>query len=104
MTNNPKTISRKTLARELSIILGKTNAEATEFIETFMNIYKNHLRNGEVITLKEFGVARLVEKKERVGRNPKTGKPMKIPARIEPQFEFSKKFREEIRDLYDEKE
>ncbi|MEO1208002.1 MAG: HU family DNA-binding protein [Cyanobacteria bacterium J06638_20] len=40
----------------------------------------HELSNGKSITLVGFGTFDVAERKERIGRNPKTGKNMQIPA------------------------
>lgn len=44
------------------------------------------LKKGESVRLAGFGTFAVAERNERTGRNPRTGKPMKIPARKVVRF------------------
>jgi DNA-binding protein HU-beta len=48
------------------------------------------------ITLTGFGTFSVVERAARIGRNPKTGKEIKIPACKVPKFKPGNKLKEEI--------
>jgi nucleoid DNA-binding protein len=47
------------------------------------------LQRGESVQLKGFGTFAVVETKPRTGRNPRTGKPIEIPARRRVRFKPS---------------
>jgi len=53
-------------------------AELTALIETRAQAY---LRRGEPVRLSSFGSFVVRERRQRLGRNPKTGRQVKIPAR-----------------------
>jgi DNA-binding protein HU-beta len=55
------------------------------------------LATGEKISFVGFGTFDAVERKARVGRNPKTGEELKIPATIVPKFKAGKNLREMVR-------
>jgi DNA-binding protein HU-beta len=48
------------------------------------------LKRGETVQLKGFGSFSVIETKPRTGRNPRTGKPIEIPARRRVRFKPSK--------------
>jgi len=50
------------------------------------------------IELRNFGVFECKERKARIGRNPKTGDPVDIPARFVVTFKPGKEMEERIRD------
>lgn len=51
---------------------------------------------GDKVTLVGFGTFELRERKEREGRNPKTGEVMTIPATKVPAFSAGKQFKESV--------
>ncbi len=53
--------------------------------------------SGEKVTLVGFGTFEARERAAREGRNPSTGKPIKIPATKVPAFSAGKLFKEKIR-------
>ncbi len=52
------------------------------------------LKKGERVTIVGFGTFTVSERKERKGRNPKTGAEMVIPAKKMPKFLVGKSFKE----------
>ncbi len=55
------------------------------------------LKKGDKVQLVGFGTFEVREKAARVGRNPQTGKEIKIPASKAPAFKAGKAFKEAIK-------
>ena len=75
---------------------GLPKVKAEEAVETVLELMKNTLQNGEPIILRRFGSFQVRQKKERVGRNPKTGEEAGIPARKVVRFKYGKHFKEAV--------
>ncbi len=71
-------------------------AAASRALDGFINAITNSLIKGESVVLTGFGTFDVVQRKSRIGRNPKTGEPVNIPAAKVPKFKVSKNFKEEI--------
>lgn len=56
------------------------------FINSFMETVTKALKKGDEVRLIGFGSFKTAKTKARVGRNPKTGKELKIPAKRRPKF------------------
>jgi len=56
-------------------------AQAQSAIAAFKSIVIEQVKTGEAVRLKGFGKFTLQERKEHMGRNPKTGEKIKIPAK-----------------------
>jgi len=54
------------------------------------------LANQDRVEIRGFGSFALHGRPERVGRNPKTGEPVKIPAKYVPHFKPGKEMRERV--------
>ena len=54
------------------------------------------LQNGERIEIRGFGGFSLHHRESRIGRNPKTGEPVQLPARYAVHFKPGKEFRERV--------
>jgi integration host factor subunit beta len=54
------------------------------------------LTKGERIEIRGFGAFALNYKPPRIGRNPKSGNPVKVPAKYVPHFKPGKELRERI--------
>jgi len=63
-----------------------TKAAADKAINSFVDGVKKALKKGEKVTLIGFGTFSVTQRKARKGRNPQTGKEIKIPARKAPKF------------------
>lgn len=60
---------------------GFSKKEASAIVETILDVMKDALVKGEKVKISSFGSFSVRSKNERMGRNPKTGKPLEITAR-----------------------
>jgi integration host factor subunit alpha len=58
-----------------------TKAKSAELVDSLLEIMKNTLVNGEDILITGFGKFCVKEKRQRRGRNPKTGRNLMLDAR-----------------------
>ena len=65
---------------------GITKVQAEKALATFTCAVSCALRDKEKVTLVGFGTFSAVKKAARIGRNPQTGKPLKIAARTVGKF------------------
>ena len=63
-----------------------TKADAEAALKAVQGAIAAVLVNGDKITLPGFGTFKVVETAARVGRNPKTGEPVEIPAKRKIKF------------------
>ena len=97
MTN---TIKKSDLIENLHITLGLNKRESKELLEALLEEIILSLEKNEDVKLAGFGNFNLIEKNERIGRNPKTGKSAVISARKVVAFRASQKLRKQT-SLYD---
>lgn len=71
----------------------KTKKEIEENLDLFINVVKEELSKGNKIYLRNFGTFEVVERAERIGRNPKTGETAQIPACKVPKFKPGEDFK-----------
>lgn len=71
---------------------GISNREAARLVEVIFESIKGHLGDGEKVQITGFGTFLVRRKKERRGRNPKTGDEMLIKPRRSVVFRPSKLF------------
>ena len=74
-------LTKADLAERLYEELGFNKREAKELVELFFDEIRDSLEENEHVKLSGFGNFELREKKERPGRNPKTGEEIPITAR-----------------------
>jgi DNA-binding protein HU-beta len=75
---------------------GLTKVETSAVVDGFIATLSYTLKKGESVEFRGFGTFKVVERKARVGRNPKTGEEIHIPRRKSPVFRCSKDFRNYI--------
>ena len=63
-----------------------TKVDSKKALDVFMKVAGEALGKGEKIALVGFGSFSVVERSARTGRNPQTGKEMKIPAKKVVKF------------------
>ena len=63
-----------------------TKADASRALAAFMNVTSKTLKKGERVALIGFGTFSVAKRAARNGRNPQTGKPIKIAARKVAKF------------------
>ena len=76
--------------------LGLNKREAKEIVEMFYDEIRECLVTGEQVKLSGFGNFDLRDKKERPGRNPKTGEDIPISARRVVTFRPGQKLRARV--------
>ena len=71
--------------------------DAAEFVDAFISVVTQELKDGNDVTLVGFGVFQVSERAERQGRNPQTGETLTIPATKKPRFRPVKPLKEEVK-------
>lgn len=69
---------------------GLTKKDSENALKAFTKVVAEQLKNGESVQLIGFGTFEVSTRQERVGRNPKTGAELKIPACKLPKFKAGK--------------
>ena len=95
-----KNFTRNKLAERINVRLGYSKEEAKEFIEIFLNYIKVNINTKEAIKISKLASFKVINKKERIGRNPKTGKDAVISERKVVSCKFSKNLKNNINDDY----
>jgi DNA-binding protein HU-beta len=65
---------------------GVTKAAAGDALNAFMDAVKSTLQKGDKVTLVGFGTFSVSKRSARTGRNPQTGKEIKIAAKVVAKF------------------
>ena len=73
-----------------------TKKEASEIVDLVFNSIIGALKKKQPIALSGFGTFKVRERKARMGRNPKTGEEIKIPAKKKVVFRAAKALKETV--------
>jgi integration host factor subunit beta len=74
--------------------MGRKDSEL--IVDTVFESIIKSLRTGEKIEIRGFGSFRTRDRKSRVGRNPKTGERVEVPAKRIPYFKPSKELKDVV--------
>ena len=67
------------------------------FLESLTSLVTKEIRKGGEVPLTGLGKFKVSKRKARMGRNPQTGEPIKIPARTVVKFSVAKALKDVIR-------
>jgi nucleoid DNA-binding protein len=99
MTTSAKksTMTKKKLINSISQDKGIHPNDVRHVIQAFLDKITDCLSQGERLEFREFGVFEVVERKQKIGRNPKNASvPIVIPARMAVKFTPGKKMRQVV--------
>ena len=90
------TITRIDFANRLRERFGLTTTDAYKLIDLIFDEIEQALINGEEVKFAGLGSFKILQKAERMGRNPKTGTPAVISARRVVSFRPCTEFRKRV--------
>jgi integration host factor subunit beta len=88
-------MTKADLIDEVSRIVELTRKDSEVIVDTIFGSIVRSLHTGDKIEIRGFGSFRTRQRKPRIGRNPKTGDRVEVPAKKIPFFKPSK----ELKDL-----
>ena len=91
-------MTKADLIDEVSRLAELTRKDSEVIVETIFDSVVRSLRAGDKIEIRGFGSFRTRQRNPRIGRNPKTGERVEVPAKKIPFFKPSK----ELKDLVNE--
>ena len=95
-------LTKKDLVNVVYMQLGFSKQISENLIEEFFSLISLNLKDQKKIKISKFGTFSLREKKQRIGRNPKTKDEKEISKRNVILFKASKEFKELINKKKDE--
>lgn len=89
-------MTKSQLVDRLAKAGGVTKKQAQALMDGLVSTVVGSVKKGEPVKIPDLGTFRKVQSKARMGRNPQTGEPVKIPARKKVRFSVSKSFKEQV--------
>jgi len=86
-------MNKEELVQEVSKKTGVTQKEVAEILGALVKTVQTAVSKGQKVTLVGFGTFERRQRAARNGRNPQTGKEIKIAAKKVPAFSAGKKFK-----------
>lgn len=93
MSKQP-TLTKADLIEEVLRVTELPRKESESIVETIFESIIEALQKGEKIEIRGFGSFRTRQRRGRVGRNPKTGAKVEVPAKQIPFFKPSKELKD----------
>jgi DNA-binding protein HU-beta len=91
-----KQMNKSDLVNEVAKVV-RTKKEAQAALDCVISSITKSLKKGEDVTLTGFGTFKVVKRKARKGRNPRTGEVLKIKASKAPKFVSGKGLKEAVK-------
>ncbi|MBV7547483.1 HU family DNA-binding protein [Pseudomonas sp. PDM26] len=84
------------LVEKVSASADVSKVAAGKAVDALVDAITTTLKDGGTVTLVGFGTFSVVDRPERVGRNPQSGKPMTLQARRAATFRAGKSLKESV--------
>lgn len=91
-------MTKADLVDEVAATADLTKKDSEVVVSTFFDAIIDSLSKGDKVELRGFGTFKLRRRKARVGRNPRTGERVDVPAKVVPFFKPGKELREMVND------
>lgn len=92
-----KSMTKADLVGIMADEAGITKAAASEALDAFVTAVTKELKKSGKLGLVGFGTFSVVKRKAREGRNPQTGKAIKIPAKKVVKFKAGKTLADKVK-------
>ncbi len=90
-------MNKAQLIEKVSEETGMTKSQSEKMLDSTIDIIKKSVKKGDEVKLVGFGTFTKAKRKARTGRNPQTGKAIKIPASWAPKFRPGSEFKSMVR-------
>ena len=89
-------MNKNDLIANVASSAGLSKSDATRSIESLLDTITNSLKRGEKVSIVGFGNFSITDRKATVGRNPRTGESIQIPASKRPKFTVGKALKDAV--------
>ena len=89
--------TKEDLVEAMVRIAGCSKKCASDCLNALLGSITKSLKAGKEVVLTGFGTFKVSKRKARMGRNPQTGKTMKIPAKTVPKFKAGKALKDAVK-------
>ena len=93
---NDATMTKADLVEDVIKVTRLPRKESEQIVEIVFDSIISALQTGDKIEIRGFGSFRTRERRGRIGRNPKTGEKVEVPAKRIPFFKPSKELKDYV--------
>lgn len=91
-----KPMSKAQLVGHVATKMGVKKADARQFLDDLASLAAKEVKRSGQFVLPGVGKLVLAKRKARMGRNPQTGEPIKIPAKTVLKFRIAKSMKDAV--------
>jgi DNA-binding protein HU-beta len=91
-----KAMTKSQVVSHLADKAGIQKKQAATVLEEIANLATKECKSSGMFVIPGLGKAVKAHRKERMGRNPQTGEPIKIPAKTVVKFRLAKAFKDAV--------
>ncbi len=91
-----KVMTKSQVVSHLAEEAGMAKKAVVGILEELVNLATKECKGGGAFVIPGLGKAVKAHRKERMGRNPQTGEPLKIPAKTVVKFRLAKAFKDSV--------
>jgi len=89
-------LTKRDLIENVATVVEVSRKEAAEIVERILDSIVRTLHRGDRVEIRGFGTFRTRQRPSRLGRNPKTGARVEVPAKRIPFFKPGKELRDQL--------
>lgn len=89
-------MTKADLVSKIAAQAGISKAKAEKTLLGLIELIESQLKAGQKVTFTGFGTFEIMKRAARIGRNPRTGKEIKIAASNAPKFKVGKQLKEAV--------
>lgn len=93
------TVNKQELIDKIAKDTSDTKKDTERFLKSYENIIRDALKKKGKVQLVNFGTFSVAKRAQRKGVNPRTKKPITIPAKMVPKFTPGKMLKEAVKGL-----
>ena len=89
-------MNKNDLIARVSEVTQLSRNDATRAVEAVLDLITGAMKQGDEVKLVGFGTFAVTNRAASIGRNPRTGEEIKIPASKQPKFKAGKQLKDAI--------
>lgn len=90
-------MNKADLAQKVQEVLGGTKTQSEEVVETLIDTIVSTLKKGDEVSIAGLGIFSTKMRPARMGRNPRTGESIQVPAMRVPKFRPAKALKDSVK-------
>lgn len=90
-------MNKADIINQVHEVLGGTKTEAEKAVDTVFESITNAMKDGDQVSIAQFGIFEAKMREARTARNPRTGESVPVPAMRVPKFRAAKGLKDTVK-------